>query len=121
MSASACAIDASDQEEIRAVAMQFFEAWSHHDMKAFAGLFTDDADWINIVGMHWRGNAHEMFHRTIFQKTEMTPTEVGIRGAASDVAVAVVTLKAGDFTTPDGELRKGTQDRLSLVLVKRAG
>jgi hypothetical protein len=40
-----------------------------------------------------------------------TPTDVGIRAATSDVAVAVVTLKAGDFT----------QDRLSLILVKCEG
>jgi uncharacterized protein (TIGR02246 family) len=93
-----------------------FEAWNHHDMKAFAELITDDADWIDIVGMHWREKAavvkaHEVFHRTIFQNTEMTPTDVGIRAATSDVAVAVVALKAGDFT----------QDRLSLILVKCEG
>ena len=79
-------MSASDQEEIRTVALGFFEAWNRHDMKAFAALFTDDADRINIVGMHWRGKdavlkAHEVFHRTIFQNTEMNPTDVGIRVA----------------------------------------
>jgi uncharacterized protein (TIGR02246 family) len=59
----------------------FFEAWNHHDMKAFAELITDDADWIDIVGMHWREKAavvkvHEVFHRTIFLNTEMTPTDL---------------------------------------------
>jgi uncharacterized protein (TIGR02246 family) len=121
--ANAPSVSASDQEEIRNVALGFFEAWNRHDMKAFAALFTDDADWINIVGMHWRGKdavvkAHEVFHRTIFQNTEMNPTDVGIRVATSDVAVAVIALKAGDFTTPQGERKVGTQDKLSLVLVK---
>ena len=109
-----CEINASDQEKIRAVVMGFFEAWNHHDMKAFAELFTDDADWINIVGMHWRGKkalvrAHEVFHSTIFQNTDMTPTDVGMRSVTSEVAVAVVTLKAGDFTSPDGEVKSGTK------------
>jgi uncharacterized protein (TIGR02246 family) len=126
MSTSASAINASDQEEIRAVVMGFFKAWNRHDMKAFAELFSDDADWINIVGMHWRGKkavvkAHEVFHRTIFRNTDMTPTGVGIRVVTSEVAIAVVTLKAGEFTAPDGKQMAGTQDRLSVILVKGEG
>jgi uncharacterized protein (TIGR02246 family) len=113
----------SNQEEIRVIALGFFEAWNRHDMKAIAKLFTDDADWINIVGMHWRGKnsvvkAHEIFHRTIFQNTAMNPIDVGIRMVTSDVAITVITLKAGDFTTPQGERKVGTQDKLSLALVK---
>jgi hypothetical protein len=50
----------------------------------------------------------------------MTITDVATRGLASDVAVAVVTLDMGEFTTPEGELKAGTQDKLSLILVKRA-
>ncbi len=38
---------------------------------------------------------------------------------APEVAVAVVTIKVGDFTPQDGKLRTGTQDCLSLVLVRR--
>lgn len=41
--------------------------------------------------------------------------------STSDVAVAVVTLESGRLYHPDGELRTGTQDRLSLILVKREG
>jgi uncharacterized protein (TIGR02246 family) len=68
-------ISASDQEEIRALVMRGQETWNRHDMKAWAERLTDEADWINIVGMHWRGKAavlkaHEVFHRTIFHKTE---------------------------------------------------
>jgi uncharacterized protein (TIGR02246 family) len=121
--ANAPSITASDQEEIRAVVMRGQETWNRHDIKAWAERLTDEADWINIVGMHWRGKeavlkAHEVIHRQIFHSTEMTITDVAIRAATSDVAVAVVTLKMGDFTTPDGQLRAETRDKLSLVLVK---
>ena len=51
----------------------------------------------------------------------MTITDVAIRAATSDVAVAVVTLEMGEFTTPEGELKVETQDKLSLILVKRDG
>jgi uncharacterized protein (TIGR02246 family) len=119
--ANAPSISASDQEEIRAVVMRGQETWNRHDMKAWAERLTDEADWINIVGMHWQGKAavlkaHEVIHRKIFHSTEMTITDVAIRAATSDVAIAVVTLKMGEFTTPDGELRAGTLDKLSLIL-----
>ena len=121
--ANAPSISASDQEEIKAVVMRGQETWNRHDMKAWAESLTDEADWINIVGMHWRGKeavlrAHEVIHRKIFHSTEMTITDVAIRAVTSNVAVAVVTLKTGDFTTPDRELRAQSQDKLSLILVK---
>ena len=89
-------------------------------------LFTDDADWINIVGMHWRGKtdilkAYDVFWQTIFQKMEITMTDVTIRSIASDVAVAVVALQASEYTTPDGKQQPATQDRLSVILANREG
>ena len=64
-------ISASDQEEILAVVMRGQEAWNRHDMKAWTERLTDEADWVNIVGMHWRGKAavlkaHEVIHRKYF-------------------------------------------------------
>jgi hypothetical protein len=55
--ANAPSISALDQEEIRAMVMRGQETWNRHDMKAWAERLTDEADWINIVGMHWRGKA----------------------------------------------------------------
>jgi uncharacterized protein (TIGR02246 family) len=51
----------------------------------------------------------------------MTITNVAIRAVTSDVAVAVVTLKMGEFITPEGELKAETQDKLSLIFVKCEG
>ena len=61
-SEDACEINASDQEKIRAVVMGFFEAWNHDDMKAFAELFTDEADWGALLpGLLGAGeNAHRL-------------------------------------------------------------
>jgi uncharacterized protein (TIGR02246 family) len=125
-SANTLAMNASDERNIRAVATAYAEAWNHHDMRTLAELFTDDADWINIVGMHWRGKAaivkaHDVFHRTIFQKMEISVTDIGIRAITSDVAATVIALKAGEYTTPDGKQQNATLDRLSLILVNRNG
>ena len=34
---------------------QVIETWNAHDMKAFAELFRDDAEFVNVYGMWWTG------------------------------------------------------------------
>jgi uncharacterized protein (TIGR02246 family) len=118
--------EALEQKQLRTVVTGWEDAWNRHDMTALANLLADDADWINIVGMYWRDKvavvkAHEVYHRTFFRTTGNEFTEIDLRPVTSDVVLAVVTIKLGDFTPPDGRPRIGTQDRLSLVLAKRAG
>ena len=33
------------------------ESWNRHDMEAYAAQFAEDADFVNVIGMHWRGRA----------------------------------------------------------------
>ncbi len=125
-SASASPASSSDEPAIRAVVREYGAAWNRHDMGALAELFTDDAHWINIVGMHWPGKTavvtgHEAFHRTFFQTTDIELADVEIRAIAPGVAAAVLLLKVGPFTPPDGVYRAESEDRLSLVLTKRDG
>ncbi len=123
---NAQALNAKDEGAIGDVLAQYEADWNHHDMKALAGLFTDDAEWINVVGMHWRGKAdiykaHDVYHRTLFTKTGIHFTKIEIRAIAPDVAVAVVTEDFDASLLPDGSTRPVSQDRFTLVLVKRGG
>jgi len=123
---AAFAQDASENKEIRTVVAGYADAWNRHDVAALANLLTDDADWINIVGMHWRGRAavlkgHDVYHRTFFRNTPLDFTDIDLRPVTQDAVIAVVTIKVGDFTPPDGQPRIGTQDRLSLVIAKGPG
>jgi ketosteroid isomerase-like protein len=81
--ASAVAMSSPDVQAIRAILIEYQDAWNAHDMTALDELFTDDAHWVNIVGMHWQGQeaiieAHRVFHRTIFRKTELACGHIGI-------------------------------------------
>ena len=49
----------------------------------------------------------------------MTVTDVEIRAAMSDAAIAVVTFKVGELANPQRTAKSGAEDRLSLFLVKR--
>jgi uncharacterized protein (TIGR02246 family) len=64
---------------------------------------------------------HEAIHRTFFQETDIALADVEVRAIAPGVATAVVLLKVGAFTPPDGVQRLESEDRLSLVLTKRDG
>ena len=41
--------------EIRRVQTEQQEAWNRHDAKAYASLFSDDGDCVNVVGWWWKG------------------------------------------------------------------
>ncbi|MDX8512638.1 SgcJ/EcaC family oxidoreductase [Mesorhizobium captivum] len=36
------------------VATAFADAWNRHDMDDFAALFSEDANFVNVVGMWWK-------------------------------------------------------------------
>ncbi len=120
-------LDRTDETAIRAVVTAVPEALNHKDMKAYADLFADDADWINVVGMHWIGKpavvkAHEVYLKTIFRDGGMSARDVTIRAVTADVAIAVVIedFKGGGIL-PDGGKNPPGSGRLTYVLVKRGG
>jgi uncharacterized protein (TIGR02246 family) len=51
-------------------------AWNAHDMRRFAELFAEDADFVNVGGWWFRGRSeiqenHAVLHQTIFQGSTM--------------------------------------------------
>ncbi len=124
MPAPPAELSSSDEREVRGVVAAYEAAWNRHDMTELAALFTDDAEWVNIVGMWWRGRAdiqkaHHAFHQVMFRDVPLHFTDVSVRTIAPGVAVAIGTIRMGDFTTPSGHVAKDSRDRLSLVLVQR--
>lgn len=116
-----------DEMAIRTIVMAVPEALNQKDMKMYADLFADDADWINVVGMHWRGKAavvkaHEVYLKTIFRDGGMSTRDMTIRAVTPDVAIAVVTQDdKGGGILPDGTKAPPGSGRLTYVLVKRGG
>ena len=54
--ASALGADrARDESEIRQLQARQQDAWNRHDAKAYAALFSDDGDVVNVVGWWWKG------------------------------------------------------------------
>jgi uncharacterized protein (TIGR02246 family) len=61
-----------DEQLIQQVVELWGDAWNRHDMARMAELVSDDADFVNVWGMHWHGRAeiereHAERHRTTVQ------------------------------------------------------
>jgi uncharacterized protein (TIGR02246 family) len=41
---------ANEEQAVHAVVRAFEKAWNAHDMDAMAALFTEDAEWVAVVG-----------------------------------------------------------------------
>ena len=109
---------------IDAVVSAVVDAWNRHDMKAYSALFTEDADFVNVVGMHFRGRpqieaVHIDVHRNIFKNSNLH--DVSTKETLENEETAL-TQTAWEMTGAEGlpgwnvsELRKGM---MSLLLVR---
>ena len=111
----------SDEDAVRKAVNGFPEAWNRHDMNAFGALFTPDADFVNVAGMHWKGRELIQLNTAflhgaipadsvalprsaygIFKTSNITHEQVDIRFLRNDVAVAHVRSELqGDARTKE--------------------
>ena len=117
-----------DDAEIKAVLTAYENAWNQHDMgQPFAKLFTENASWVNIVGMHWQGKAnivkaHAVFHKIMFHHTALHfYPNPQITLLKPDVAVVVAKCAVEGYTDPSGGKHTAQDDIMTLTLVKENG
>jgi uncharacterized protein (TIGR02246 family) len=109
----------------KAVAVGLVVDWNNHDMKSFAELFAEDADFVNVIGLWWRGRPeiqkeHEALHATRMRNSNLIAAETAIRLLRPDVAVIHVRWQLTGDTGIDGVTLPPRQGVLSFVTV-RAG
>jgi uncharacterized protein (TIGR02246 family) len=112
-----------DDAAIRVVVANIEKGWNTHDMKFYGSQFREDAEFINVVGMHWHGRdavmaAHTAFHATSFKNHNIKTNSVETRSIGNGCAIAVVTTTNDSFTTPAGEVIPIAQNRQTYVLTK---
>ena len=113
----------ADVAAIRAVETRQAEAWNRHDAKAYAALFTDDGDCVNVVGWWWKGRAQIEQKLTagyayVFRDSTLTITQTDVKFLSNEVAIAHVRWTMTGAHTPPSipEPRMGIQTQ---VLQKR--
>ncbi|HLL93355.1 MAG TPA: SgcJ/EcaC family oxidoreductase [Spirosoma sp.] len=121
----------ADEQGVRKTIDAMMKSWSNHNYNDIATWTTPDVNWVNIVGMRWKGRdevriAHQAFHDTMFKNTPWTIKNVDIRFITPDVAVAHLLSHIGAFYPPDGidhggNKRPEADDMATLVFVKQQG
>ena len=114
-----------DKGDIRNLQNEQAAAWNRHDPKAYAALFKEDGDCVNVVGWWWKGRAEIEKKLTdaylyVFKESALTIKDVDVKFLTPDLAVAHVRWTMTGARTPKGipEPQQGIQTQ---VLQKQSG
>jgi uncharacterized protein (TIGR02246 family) len=105
----------ADEQAIRDLADRFKVAWNTHDMNILGSITTDDVDFVNVAGLHWKGREqvvkeHAQRHAVRFKNSVWTNKAVGVQFLRSDMALVHVEWETHgdlDFDLKPWPPRKG--------------
>ena len=91
--------------------VKWVEAWNRRDSEALASLFTDDAEFVNVVGLWWHNRqdiwkAHDYGLRVIFNESNLELRKTTCRLIGEKVALVHARMKLtgqthhGETNTP---------------------
>ena len=119
-----------DETAINVVVDAMIYSWNHHNYDDLKNYTTENTDWVNVVGMWWKGRkesqyAHQQYHNTMFKATVCKKTSVTIRFLTADVAIAHVLWNFSEpdpKPLPDGRMAAASTDAIALIVyVKQKG
>lgn len=117
---------ASDEEAVRGLATRFETAWNTHDMNVLGTITTDDVDFVNVTGLHWKGredvvNQHARLHQTMFKDSVWTTEGVRIQLLRPDTALVHIDWAMRGDLNADGTPRQPRKGVFTWLVVKDGG
>lgn len=116
----------AEATEVTRIVRAFADCWNSHDMEAFAALFAPDAEFVNVVGLWWKGRAeiqaaHEFTHRSLFKNSLLTLDEVAVRWPVPQLALARCRWTLTGHVSPAGAALPQRNGVLLNVLRRQEG
>jgi uncharacterized protein (TIGR02246 family) len=123
IAAEAPANQGAEAAGAQAVSAAFVDDWNRHDMRRFAELFAEDAQFVNVIGLWWSGRSeiqkqHEALHATRMRNSQLVATETAVHLLRPDVAVVHVRWQLTGDTGIDGVTLPMRRGIMSLVTVR---
>lgn len=129
--ASVFGFSQTDEKQIQSQVAQMVSDWNTQEFQNMDSYMTDDVEWVNIVGMWWKGRAevkaaHQGNFGAFFKGVPFTQKSLKTRFLTKDVAVATLISSVDEFFPPDGidhgnNKMPASDDILTLVFVKKNG
>lgn len=111
------AIDNADRSKMEAVINGYIRAWNEYEGHGFADGYTDDADFVNIYGMHFTSKTeieerHIRILQTFLKGSIFTALSTHFREVEPDLVLAFVHWSVEGFRSRNapngpGETREG--------------
>jgi uncharacterized protein (TIGR02246 family) len=107
LGAGAANAQEADIPAIRALQDEQASAWNRHDAAAYARLFTEDGDVVNVAGWWWKGRAEierklSQAFAFVFAESELSIVDVHVRVLEANYAVAHVIWTMDGAKAPPG-------------------
>ena len=115
-----------DESAVRNVLAEYEVSWNGHDTAGFGRLFSEDCDYVNIAGAHWKG-VQEIVQRQaeLFQNRLKTAvrklTGLEVRFSTPDVALVHATWDVTGSSRPTGEAVPVLKEITTMMVVKSNG
>lgn len=105
----------------------FVEAWMNRDANMLSSLFTEEAEFVNVVGLWWHNRkdierAHAYGFENIFGESDLRIMESSVKYLHEDIAVVHARMRLKN-QTQKGEVRTPLirQNIFSFVVQKQKG
>jgi uncharacterized protein (TIGR02246 family) len=120
-----CDSPEAETKAIRELEKKQQDAWNRHDAKAYANLFSEDGDCVNVVGWWWKGRAEiekklTAAYAFVFRESVLTVTDVDVKFPAPEMAIVHVRWSMVGARTPEA-LPKPQQGIQTQLLQKQKG
>lgn len=106
--------------------LKWMEAWNNRDSEALANLFSEDAEFVNVVGLWWHNRqdiwkAHEYGLRVIFNESTLELRKTTCRLIGDNVALVHARMKLSGQTNHVSDSTAGDRKNIfSFVLEKHS-
>ena len=114
------------QATIRRRTEQYIALWNEHAIAEHSKLLTEDADLVNVVGMHVHGRQdiqehHEQLHRTLFSKSVSRILQLSVHAVDNATVLAHMHWEMkGAAKLPGWNIPEPRTGVMTLVWVKQA-